>query len=266
MTDVTMFKTIHECRLELVAHTVELIEPDATFESDRTVSAEWLPVSAARASFQNEDKTGKNPKNDLRLLNSLVRDGHMGVFEHQSATFLIECPLFIRSQIMRHRTGAYNEWSRRYTSEKIAFWIPDKWRKQSESNKQASTDESLETVPIKCRVYTLNDNVGTDYTDHHDIGHLYEEPIFEAMIAYKHMVDGGVCREQARAVLPQSLLTQFYMTMNLRNWVHFLRLRLDSHSQYEVRAVAERIAAKLRELWPVPMSVLLPEETKDEAI
>lgn len=246
--DVT-FKTIHECRLELVAHTVMASESNFHREERPAKQADFLPIRAARASFQAEDKTGNKPEADLKLMNSLVRDEHMGVFEHQSATFLIECPLFIRSQIMRHRTGAYNEWSRRYTSEKIGFWKPDKWRKQSESNKQASTDEAVSVHGI----YEMEDDNGCIAT--------YEEVCKDALRSYEAHLSIGCSREQARAMLPQSLLTQFYMTMSLRNWVHFLKLRLDSHAQHEVRVVAERIARKLHELWPVPTSVLLPEET-----
>jgi thymidylate synthase (FAD) len=188
----------------------------------------------------------------------------MTPFEYNHATFLIECPLFIRSQIMRHRTFTFNEISRRYTSEDIAFWKPDKWRKQSKSNKQASTDEEFvgyvfhefgkDGVPLKFQY-------GVDTT----AGAAYKQSLKESLEVYEALIFAGICREQARAVLPQSLLTRFYAGANLRNWVHFLRLRLDSHAQYEVRVVAERIAQKLRELWPVPMSVLLPEETPADA-
>lgn len=261
MTDVT-FKTISECRLELVAHTT--MSAEFITSSVHVADANLLPVSAARASFQNESKTGKKPEADLKLMHSLVRDGHMGVFEHQSATFLIECPLFIRSQIMRHRTGAYNEWSRRYTSEKISFWMPDKWRKQSTSNKQASTDEEVNPWDfITWLGWEKNESdvpIPTGSRNNSDPVVTWKWSCYESWHTYLAYLESGLCREQARAVLPQALLTQFYMTMNLRNWVHFLKLRLEHGAQYEVRVVAERIAQKLRELWPVPMSVLLPED------
>lgn len=247
MTDVT-FKTISECRLELVAHTVMADDP-VWGDELRQPGADFLPVSAARASFGKEDKTGENEAADIKLMKYLADHQHMTPFEYNHATFLIECPLFIRSQIMRHRTFTFNEISRRYTSEDIAFWKPDKWRKQSKSNKQASTDEEATQVGL---VQFAEDDNGCIHT--------YEEICKDALRAYNTHIALTACREQARAMLPQSLLTRFYAGANLRNWVHFLKLRLDSHSQYEVRVVAERIAAKLRELWPVPMSVLLPEE------
>ena len=239
---VVEFKTSEQCRVELVAHTMS-VDKEGFLQL-----ADYLPVSAARASFQNEDKTGASLDKDIKLMKSLARDGHVGPFEHNHATFIIECPLFIRSQIMRHRTGAYNEWSRRYTSEKIAFWIPDKWRAQSKSNKQASTDGAVDVDPI----LRMEDDCGSLPT--------YEEVCRGAVRSYEAHLSLGVSREQARAMLPQSLLTQFYMTMNLRNWVHFLKLRLDSHAQREVQIVARKIESQLRELWPEAMGVLLPIE------
>jgi len=247
MTDVT-FKTIHECRLELVAHTMCVDDEGWLQLSD------MLPVSAARASFGKEDKTGEDEKADIKLMKYLADHQHMTPFEYNHATFLIECPLFIRSQIMRHRTFTFNEISRRYTSEDIGFWKPDKWRKQSKSNKQASTDEEIGRV-------WFSDGVSARWdVDPENVYYLQHE---QSLRLYENYLEAGLCREIARSVLPQSLLTRFYAGANLRNWVHFLSLRLDSHAQYEVRVVAERIAAKLRELWPVPMSVLLPEEIKE---
>lgn len=220
-----MFKTSAECRLELVAAT-NLVWKGW---EDPVGDASFLPVSAARASFGKEDKTGLDEAADLKLMKFLADNRHLTPFESLSATFLIECPLFVRSQIHRHRTFSYSEWSRRYTAERISFWIPDTWRKQSENNKQASSGELTE-------VDEIND--------------MYFCSLNQAVYSYEDMLRRGVCREQARAVLPQSLITNFYMSGNLRNWHHFYSLRSDPHAQYEVRVVAEKIAAKLKELWP----------------
>jgi thymidylate synthase (FAD) len=267
MTDVT-FKAIHECRLELVAHTV-MAPKHIPHDDGLSVwyqlhypTADFLPVSAARASFGKEDKTGEDEKADIKLMKYLADHQHMTPFEYNHATFLIECPLFIRSQIMRHRTFTFNEISRRYTSEDIGFWKPDKWRKQSKSNKQASTDEEIDPVMFPDTGIRTTDAVANREWTHEMV---WKDHCKQHLCYYNTLLARGLCREQARAMLPQSLLTRFYMGGNLRNWVHFLRLRLDSHAQYEVRVVAERIAQKLRELWPVPMSVLLPEETNDHA-
>lgn len=192
-------------------------------------NADWMPCSAARASFGNEDKTGNDSEADRNLMNYLARHEHMTPYEYQHATFLIECPLFIRSQIHRHRTFSYNEISRRYTSEDLEFWIPDTYRGQSKSNRQASSGE-------------IDDQLRG--------GDFYREGIEAAHQAYLNLLDLGVAREQARAVLPQSLLTRFYMGGVLRNWQHFIELRRDSHAQHEVQVIANRIAEELRKLWP----------------
>ena len=220
-----MFKTSEECRLELRAYSVGVVDEFAA-EGD----LDYMPASAARASFGKEDKTGQDPAADKKLMKYLANHKHMTPFEYQHATFLIECPLFIRSQIHRHRTFSYNEISRRYTEENLEFWIPTKFRKQSTSNRQASIDEEV--------------------FDADDRRSLFQVSCEAALEDYKELLAYGVCREQARAVLPQSLLTKFYMGGNLRNWAHFVELRRDSHAQPEVQIVANRIAGKLQELWP----------------
>lgn len=244
---MTEFKTIHECRLELIANTVErLNRVDGTYDVDE---ADWLPVSAARASFGKEDKTGEDPEKDLKLLKFLANNRHVSVFEHNYATFLVECPLFVRSQIMRHKSFSFNEVSRRYTSEDISFWIPDKFRKQSKSNKQASTDEEVtDYVNVNAvESFATGEHPKHSYIKHH----MFCEQHYISLLA------SGVSREQARAVLPQSLLTRFYMSGNLRSWWSFLSSRLKEDTQYETRVVAEKIEKELRNLWPESVKALL---------
>lgn len=210
-----MFKTITDCKLSLISH------------SD---CGDYMPCSAARVSFGNEDRTGQDVERDKKLMNYLAEHDHLTPFEYQHATFLIEVPLFIRSQIMRHRTFSYNEISRRYTSEELEFWVPDYLREQSRSNKQASTDKAV--------------------LDSDDLLASMRGHCESSLEEYERLVAYGVCREQARSMLPQSLLTKFYMGGNLRNWAHFVALRRDEHAQKEVQVVAERVAEKLRWLWP----------------
>jgi thymidylate synthase (FAD) len=232
---VLMFKTIEQCRLDLVAYTVKA---DGWNED----SVDTFPASAARVSFGKEDKTGENPEADVKLMKYLAKHKHMSPFEHQSATFLIECPLFIRSQIHRHRTFAYNEISRRYTEENLEFWIPTTWRKQSKSNRQASDgDLDLDDAP---------DGL---------LDAEYANDMERALRVYEYNLKCGVAREQARAVLPQSLLTKFYMTGNLRNWAHFVSLRTHEGAQQEVMVVANRISDELRKLWPTAWGVLMDD-------
>lgn len=252
-----MFKTIDQCRLELVEYSVLNVQPkEITMLQDDSgagaqkyiplseANADYMPCSAARASFGNEDKTGNDSEADKKLMRYLADHEHMTPFEYQHATFLIECPLFIRSQIHRHRTFSFNEISRRYTSDDIEFWLPTKFRMQSTSNRQASSDDVV--TELKPRA---------DFDD--PFGEKRKDPVAMwkancqiALNEYNHLIESGVAREIARAALPQALLTRFYMGGILRNWAHFIELRDSPHAQHEVRVVAQKIAAELRKLWP----------------
>ena len=223
---MTEFKKIEDCAVELVTYT-----ENGYGNMDR------FPAQAARVSFAN-DRSGHTAEQDKKLINYLADHEHLTPFEYQHATLMIECPLFIRSQIHRHRTFSFNEISRRYTSEEIEFWLPSQIRKQSTNNKQGSDG-----------VFAYDDYLGY-------IGG-YKARCVEAKRAYDYFTSIGVAREQARAVLPQSLLTRFYMGGNLRNWAHFLKLRLDSHAQYEVQVIAKKVHSILHELWPTSLEALM---------
>jgi thymidylate synthase (FAD) len=205
--------------------SVELID---SMGSDERV------VNAARVSF-GRDNQETDVEKVKKLINFLARNKHTSPFEHVTATFRIKVPLFIRSQIMRHRTFSYNEISRRYTSDEIELWFPNGWRGQSNKNLQCSSGEITDAIADE----------------------IFESSVAMSLQAYHSLLERGIARELARAVLPQSLYTSFYMTGNLHNWSHFLRLRLDAHAQPEVRAVAEAIRDKLIILCPVSMCALL---------
>lgn len=222
-------KTIEECRLELIAATQGV--PPLPCHMDN------MPVHAARVSFGKEEDV-RSESEDARLMNYLAKHDHLTPFEYQHATFMIECPLFIRSQIHRHRTFSFNEISRRYTSDDLGFWIPTTWRQQSSSNRQASAGELPEATQVGFKK-------------------AYEADTYRAYQHYQWYIEAGMAREQARAILPQSLLTRFYMGGNLRNWVHFLKLRMDEHAQYEVRVIAQRIHKQLAILWPNSLEALM---------
>lgn len=194
--------------------------------------------NAARISFNNTTSTLEDK--DKKLIKYLADNEHMSPFEHCTLTVIIECPLYIRSQIHRHRTFSYNEVSRRYTSENLEFFIPETIRKQSKSNRQAS--DGILDIEL---ANTAFDIMTTAHTS--------------ALIDYNKLIDLGVPREQARGILPQNLMTKFYQTGNLRNWIHFIKLRSDSHAQGEVRELAEQIKNILIEKFPKACKVLMNE-------
>lgn len=178
-----------------------------------------MVVNAARVSFGNESQSLTDK--DQKLIHYLAKHKHMTPFEHMGLTVKITVPLYIRSQIMRHRTFAYNEISRRYTSKDLEFYKPkmDDYRSQSKDNKQGSAEPLEEDIVVKCDIA---------------IQHAYSE----ALTTYNRLIESGLCREQARMVLPQGLMTEFYASGSLRNWAHFLELREGKDAQAEARYVA----------------------------
>lgn len=197
-------------------------------------------VNSARVSF-NKNSNVLDEK-DIKLIKYLVKHEHMSPFEHCTVTFMVECPLYVRSQIHRHRTFSYNEVSRRYTSEDLQFYVPnsDDIRKQSKSNRQAS-EGSLDEVDANIAMQKINDAHAA------------------ALALYNELLAMGVCREQARGILPQNLMTKFYMTGNLRNIVHFLKLRLHEGAQKEVRDIANDMLNIIKDHFPIATEALMTE-------
>jgi len=198
-------------------------------------------VESARVSFNSDSFNGFDDEplddRDEKLLKFLIRSGHTSVHEHSVLTFRITCPMYIRSQIMRHRTFSYNEISRRYTSKGIEFFTPQHFRKQAEKNLQCSSEEGVDN-----QIEVLN---------------VYEDAIQQCKKAYDKLLSLGVSREQARGVLPTCTYTSFYMTGNLNNWFKFLKLRLDDHAQEEVKVIAQEIQRVISDYFPITSKYML---------
>jgi thymidylate synthase (FAD) len=195
------------------------------------------PALAARVSFAKMTTQSEMSQRDESLINYLAVNRHTSPFEHISATFLITCPLFIARQIQRHRTFSYNEISRRYTSKDIEFYIPRSLRKQAQTNLQCSLPINIARSEEFIKVIREHTKVSLE--------------------KYHTLLDQGVSREQARAILPQSMYTSFWMSGNLLNWSKFLRLRLDEHAQPEATEVAQAIQSELLERYPTSLGALL---------
>ena len=202
-------------------------------------------VNAARVSFGKQKK--EIDKRDKKLIKYLISNRHTSTLEHNVVTFRFCVPLYVRSQHHRHRTWAYNEISRRYTDENLKFYEPRMFRTQHKSDRQASNDieqidPMLGTIN-KTLIPSSNLTASVAMQQHH----------YSGLLLYQDMLKAGVCREQARGVLPQNLYTEYYGTVNLNNLVKFLDLRLDEHAQWEIRKVAEACRDIAKELWPEAM-------------
>lgn len=206
-----------------------------------SMGSDLTTVNAARVSF-NTVKDMLDQK-DEKLIKYLANERHMSPFEHLVMTVLIECPLYIRSQIHRHRTFSYNEVSRRYTSEDIKFYIPERLKAQHKTSRQCSDGFAKEFADTKWQK-------------------LLPE-VYRLLETYYHdMILDGISREDARGILPTSLMTKFWMTGNLRNWMHFYALRSDSHAQAESQVIAEKVLKLLVDKFPLSVNALIEGSKK----
>ena len=203
-------------------------------------------VNSARVSF-GVNKTQLD-KRDKRLVNYLVKHKHTSTFEHNVITFKFTVPLFIRSQHHRHRTWSYNEISRRYTDKDLRFYEPTEFRSQHKSNRQASNPD--ETCNPMLQIYSpacsnpVSVLASKVISNHHK----------SCVKLFDDLLDAGICREQARGVLPQNLYTEYYGTVNLNNLLKFVDLRIHEGAQWEIQRVAEACQEMAEQLWPVAVS------------
>ena len=159
-------------------------------------------VNAARVSFGCEKF--ELDKRDKRLINYLIKHRHTSTLEHNVVTLKFIVPLYVRSQHHRHRTWSYNEISRRYTDKDLRFYQPVKFRTQHKSNRQASNPE--ETINPMLQLY--------DPACSHPVNVLASRRVKEyhreTLSLFDELLSAGVCRVQARGILPQSLYTEYY--------------------------------------------------------
>jgi thymidylate synthase (FAD) len=176
-------------------------------------------VQSARVSYGEGTKTYRE---DAGLIDYLLRHHHTSPFEQVILTFHVKLPIFVARQWIRHRTARVNEISGRYSVMKDDFYLPgaEDVALQSDDNKQGRRDEALEAGEA--------DTVRS----------LLELGQRRAYDSYRALVDRGIARELARINLPLSLYTEWYWQIDLHNLFHFLKLRLDSHAQKEIRLYA----------------------------
>jgi thymidylate synthase (FAD) len=148
--------------------------------------------------------------------------------------FEVQMPIFVMRQWVRHRTGAFNEFSARYSEMPDIYYIPDVERVQYQStfNKQGSA----EPLPYEDAQHFRN-------VIRCDSDNCYK--------SYRTMVDSGMTRELARIVLPVNFYTKVRWTVNLHNLFHFLKLREDPHAQWEIREFANAVHTIVKDLFPV---------------
>lgn len=198
-------------------------------------------VNAARVSFGAKSEIWT--KKDKKLLKYLIANKHTSVLEHNVLTFLFKVPLFVARQHMRHRTWSFNEISRRYTDKDLEFYSPLTFREQSKSNRQASiANSNFDPILDTTHGYTMDYN--------YRAAEAIRTHNADSLKLYTSMLNAGVCREQARIVLPQNLYTSYWGTVNLNNFIKFLNLRDHEGSQLEIQEVAKACKSLVTEIWP----------------
>lgn len=194
-------------------------------------------VNAARVSF---DKVSEEFKDgDNKLINYLAKHKHFSPFNHSFITVRVKAPIFVARQLVKHKFMPFNETSRRYVTTEPEFYFPEIWRKKADNVKQGSSDE----------VYDVS----------WDLPYI-KENIQSLLNMYNQFINLGMCAEQARMVLPQNTMTEWIWSGTLGAFCDMLRLRLDPHTQYESRIVAQKIYDIVQPLFPVSVDALL--ETK----
>ena len=178
-----------------------------------TPNIEKTIMYVARVSSANQDS------GDPKLLEYCIRHGHWSVFEHGFMTIEVECPLFVATQILRHRSFTFQQFSQRYAKSDLDFHLQET-RLQDKSNRQSSN--STEDAEL------INEWIERQIVLYHAIERDYEWAIKK-----------GIAKECARVILPQSVMTKLYVSGNVRSWIHYLQSRCDPSTQKEHREVAE---------------------------
>ena len=223
---------------------------EAIFRSDMTVELVKASASdadviwAARVSTAGEqslEEVGEDPARSAGLINYLARERHGSPFEHTSMTFFVSAPIFVFREFMRHRIASYNEESGRYRELQPVFYVPAPERKLLQVGKTGA--------------YTFVDGTAEQYEI--TVNAMKESYLF-VYERYQRMLDAGIAREVARAVVPVALYSSMYVTMNARALMNFLSLRTSregsqfpSYPQREIEMVAEMMEEHFAQLMPL---------------
>ena len=202
-------------------------------------------VNAARVSFGKQKVSNGLDKGDTKLINYLAKHRHMSPFGHVFASFHVKAPIFVARQLVKHKFLRWNEISRRYVDDEPEFYVPDEWRGRAEDKKQGSSGLS-----------DWNHGVGTGYRDQ-------EQEFYDNVLnLYFNMLEAGTAPEQARMVLPQNTMTEWFWSGSLDAFSDMCDLRLKDDTQEETRVVAQQIDEYMEQLFPVSW-VALRKDTND---
>lgn len=213
-------------------------------------------VNAARVSFGKESEWDDGPDGwevvlkdrDAKLIKYLAEHKHFSPFGHAFASFHVKAPIFCARHLVKHQYLRWNEISRRYVDDEPEFYTPEVWRGRSADKKQGSSG-IVENVCINHSISGKVQDYSMVFADYTQI----------ANNVYQGLLEDGVAPEQARIVLPQSTMTEFYWSGSLDAFADMCKLRCKEDTQYETRLVADQISKEMKHLFPVSWAALLGE-------
>lgn len=205
---------------------------------DGALADDLSVVNAARVSFARRKLELDDA--DAGLVGFLIRERHGSPFEHNAFRFHIRCPIFVAREWFRHRIGSFNEFSMRYAEAKDEFYVP--------------AAEDVRTQTGKPGAYTFEQ---VDDTLAAATRAELEASYAAAFATYQRLVEQGIAREVARAVLPVGIYTEFYWTVNARALMNFVSLRNAETAQREIRRFAEAVEELFAEHMPVTHAAFL---------
>lgn len=213
---------------------------------DEELPLRYEPFENYHLAFDDQGRELSEPvlsKRDTKLISYLARHGHWTPFSHPQITLRYTVPIFVARQEFKHIVGfTRNEISRRYVDDAPEFYVPEAWRKRAENKKQGSSEETVDAVyhwGTMCAVAPVYDTYLKEMTGFYDA-----------------LLKAGVCPEQARMVLPQSMYTSYYVTGSLAAFARFYKQRTDAHAQKEIQDLAHMVGAIIQPLFPVSWEAL----------
>ena len=205
---------------------------------DGALADDLSVVNAARVSFAR--RKAEMDESDTGLVRFLMRERHGTPFEHNAFRFHVRCPIFVAREWFRHRIGSYNEFSMRYAEARDEFYVPAAEDVRTQVGKPGSY--TFEQVDAALAAATRAE---------------VEASYAAAFATYQRLVDQGIAREVARAVLPVGIYTEFFWTVNARALMNFLSLRNAETAQREIRRFAEAVEQLFAETMPVTHAAFL---------
>lgn len=190
-------------------------------------------AKAARVSFKKQAQ-GYSKEDDTRLIKYLAKHKHFSPFGHCFASFHVKAPIFVIRQLVKHKFLRLNEVSRRYIDTDVEFYEPSSWRLRADNKKQGSSKETLDYIPFEAGMHSIT---ALDY--------------------YNSLLGRNIAPEQARMVLPLSLMTEIWWSGSLDAFADMANLRLADDTQYETRLVAQKIDEVMKQKFPVSWEALV---------